>query len=94
MNALNEVGYIFVLVCHKNNTLRISSQACLSFPEYLRIIIENETLEDVMMYVVLWFLIGAAYLLSMILICRCMNLGDKKYVKVVPSQINRRQPIP
>jgi hypothetical protein len=44
-----------------------------------------------MIYVVLWFAISAAYLLSMLLVCRCMNLGDKKYVKVIPSQINRRR---
>jgi hypothetical protein len=55
-------------------------------------IVENERLlEGSMIYVALWFAIGGAYLLSMILICRCMNLGDKKYVKVIPSQIDRRR---
>jgi hypothetical protein len=44
-----------------------------------------------MTHILLWFAVGTAYLLSMALICRCMNLGDRKHVKVVPSQINGRR---
>ncbi len=35
-----------------------------------------------MTHVILWVVIGTAYLLSMILICKCVSHSDKKYVEV------------
>ncbi len=42
-----------------------------------------------MTHVILWVVIGTAYLLSMILICKCVSLSDKKHVEITPSPARR-----
>jgi len=44
-----------------------------------------------MTHVIFWVVIGTAYLLSMILVCKCVSLADKKYVEVAHSPADARR---
>jgi hypothetical protein len=47
-------------------------------------------MEVTMSHIVLWLVIVVAYFCLVVLICKCMNLGDRKYKKVTPAMNRRR----
>jgi hypothetical protein len=44
-----------------------------------------------MTHIILWLVIVVAYLCSVVLTCKCMNLGDRKYEKVTPPMNRARR---
>jgi hypothetical protein len=48
-------------------------------------------MEVTMTHIILWLVIVAGYFLLIVLICKCMILGDRKYKKVTPPMNRARR---